>query len=122
MRYYSKEHLWIDIEENCATIGICKYFIIQFLQSGGDVYVSVSDVGKEIQAGDSLLTLESNKSTIDFSAPVTGIITGKNTAIIDTPSLLSSLSEEECWVCRIETNTNDFSSLMTREEYDAFVS
>ena len=119
MRYYSKEHLWIDIEGNCATIGICKYFLVR---SGSITWISSGETGKKIQAGDLLLTLENDKSAIDFPAPVTGLITESNAAILEDPALLDGLSELECWICKVEMTGTDVSSLMTNEEYETFTS
>ena len=119
MRYYSKEHLWIDEEKNNAVIGICKYFLIRNTSIN---YIQVEDTGKEVKAGDSLFTLENDKSLTEFSAPVTGIIVERNLALIESPALLDNLSEEECWVCKIAMEDQEFSSLMTHEEYEAFTS
>ena len=119
MRYYSGEHLWIDAEENMATIGICKHFLIR---NDSIRYASAGETGKEIQAGGPLLSLENDKSITEFTAPVTGIITERNAAIIDNPALLDSLSEEECWICKITLKNEDFSPLMTFEDYESFTS
>lgn len=118
MRYYSREHLWIDVEGNHATIGVCKFFLIQ---NNKITCVSAGETGKVIQEGTPLFCLENDKSITEFSSPVTGIITERNSAIIDNPALLDSLPEEECRICKIAMKSEDFSSLMTREEYDAFI-
>ena len=117
MRYYSKEQLWIEIEENFATIGICRYFIIR---NACITYIQIDEPGNEIKIGNSLFTLENDKSAIDFTAPVTGVIIERNNALINTPSLLSSLTEDECWICRIKVKHVDYSFLMTLEEYNTF--
>jgi glycine cleavage system H protein len=118
MRYYSREHLWIDVEESGATIGVCKYFLIR---NSGITFIGAGENGKEVQPGDPLFTLENEKTVTEFPSPVTGIIADTNTALIAAPALLDSLSEEECWICKITLKHSDFSALMTREEYDAFI-
>ena len=119
MRYYSKEHLWIDIGGNQAAIGVSKYFLIH---NNSIACVSAGETGKEIQEGTLLLCLENDKSITEFSSPVTGTVTEINAAIIDNPCLLDSLSEEECWICKMTIKDGDLSSLMTSEEYNAFIS
>ena len=118
MRYYSNEHLWIDIEESNATIGICTHFLIR---NSGISYISAGETGTELESGELWLTLETDKSTTVFSAPIAGIITEMNKTIIDTPALLDNLIENDCWICRIAIKSIPYSSLMTREEYDTFI-
>ncbi|MBT8233915.1 MAG: glycine cleavage system protein GcvH [Bacteroidia bacterium] len=121
---YTKEHEWLRIEGNVATIGITD-----FAQSelGEIVYVEVDTVGEVIAKDEIFGTIEAVKTTSDLFIPVTGKVVEFNTKISedgeDQPDLVNADPYGDGWIIKIEIeNMDELESLMNAEDYKALIS
>jgi len=116
---YTKEHEWISLEGNIATIGITE-----FAQSelGDIVYVDINTVGKSLQANEVFGTIEAVKTVSDLFLPVAGTVTEFNTALESNPELVNNDSYGEGWIIKLTVNNvADIDALLDSAGYAAVV-
>lgn len=116
---YTKDHEWILLEGNVATIGITE-----FAQSelGDIVYIDISTKGKKLNAEEVFGTVEAVKTVSDLFLPVTGIITEINPVLESQPELVNSDPYGQGWMIKMTVeNPADVESLMNAEAYKALV-
>ena len=117
---YTEEHEWLSIEGNIVTVGITEHAAEQL---GDLVFVELPDIGADVSKGDEVVLIESVKAASDILAPLDGKITEVNDSIVDDPSLVNSNPSGEGWFFKLELkNPDELDSLMTKEQYDAFIS
>lgn len=112
---YTKEHEWIKIEDNVATIGITD-----FAQSelGDIVFVDVDTVDDDLASGDVFGSVEAVKTVSDLFLPVAGTVIEFNAALEDQPELLNTDPYNEGWIIKLQLADNaDLSVLLTAQEY-----
>jgi glycine cleavage system H protein len=117
--YYSKDHEWVRIEGNTATVGITD-----FAQSelGDIVFVDIETVEQELQTGDVFGTIEAVKTVADLYMPVPGKIAEKNDTLEDNPEKVNESPYEEGWLVKIELQEEpDVSHLMNATDYQQTV-
>lgn len=116
---YTKEHEWIDAKGDTGTIGITDYAQHEL---GDVVFVEMPAVGKKIEAGKSLGTVESVKAVSEIYAPVSGEVTAVNTTLADSPELLNSDPQGAAWLIKVKiTNPSELSGLMDAAAYQAYI-
>jgi glycine cleavage system H protein len=116
---YTKDHEWIKIEGNVATIGITDYAQREL---GDIVYVEVETVGKSLKAGEIFGTVEAVKTVSDLFLPVDGTITELNAALANSPESVNSDPYGEGWMIKMAVNNPaDVEALMDAATYDAQV-
>ena len=116
---YTKEHEWISLEGNVATIGITE-----FAQSelGDIVYVDVNTIGKALNAEEVFGTVEAVKTVSDLFLPIAGTITEVNTALEKAPELVNNDPYGGGWMIKMTVNNPaDVEELMSSEAYTAIV-
>jgi glycine cleavage system H protein len=119
MKLFSDTHEWIEVSGTEGVVGISAHAQKEL---GDVVYVSLPEVGKQVQAGQEVVILESTKAAADIYAPVSGIIIAVNAKVKETPDLLTKYSESEGWLYKISlTNPEELSILMSRDDYEALV-
>ncbi len=116
---YHKEHEWVRVEGEKATIGISDFA----QEALGDiVYLEIPKIGEIVKYGDEITEIESTKTTSMLYAPVGGKILAVNEALEDHPELINEDVYGEGWVLVIEmADTKDIDSLMSASEYKAFI-
>lgn len=115
---YTKEHEWVRIKGNTATLGITDWAQEQL---GDIVFVELPEEGEEVEKGDTFGVVESTKSVNDLYLPVSGTVIEVNDPILDTPETINDDCYGEGWMVRIEMSDKaDLNELMTSEEYEAF--
>lgn len=116
---YHKEHSWIRIDGNRATVGITDYA----QEALGDiVYIDLPDVDSSVDADGEIGEIESTKATSSVISPVSGTIVKVNTELEDTPETINEDPYGKGWVVVVEMdNAKELSSLMDAEEYGKFV-
>ena len=116
---YTKDHEWISLEGNVATIGITDYAQHEL---GDIVYVEVDTIGKTLEAGAVFGTVEAVKTVSDLFLPVSGTITELNPALNNAPELVNSDPYGEGWMVKMTvTNLADVEALMDATAYEAVV-
>ncbi|MBC7266272.1 MAG: glycine cleavage system protein GcvH [Coriobacteriia bacterium] len=118
---YDREHEWVRLDGDVATVGITDYAQDQL---GEVVYVDLPSVGDEVVAGDSFGEIESVKSVSELFSPVSGEIIEVNDALADSPELVNSSPYEDGWMIKVRVADPDtaLDGLMSADEYEAFVS
>ena len=115
---FSKEHEWIILEGDVATIGITKHATEML---GDIVFVELPDVGSSVEKDGNAGVVESTKAASDVYTPVSGEITENNQSIVDDPAKINSDPEKEAWFFKLKINDkSELDSLMNKEEYDKF--
>ena len=116
---YTKDHEWISLEGNIATIGITD-----FAQSelGDIVYVDINTVGQTLNAEEVFGTVEAVKTVSDLFLPITGKILEINPALEREPELVNSDAYGNGWMVKIEvSNILDVEALMDADAYKNLV-
>lgn len=112
---YTKEHEWIRVEGNRATIGITDYAQDALTDV---VFAELPDAGEEFAAGDSMGVVESVKSVSDIYAPLSGKVVDVNSRLDDEPELLNTDPYGEGWFCVMElTNPSEVDQLLDAAGY-----
>ncbi|WP_432666368.1 glycine cleavage system protein GcvH [Wukongibacter baidiensis] len=115
--YYSKDHEWVKVEGDKATIGITDYAQHAL---GEIVYVEMPDVDDEIDAGDVFGVIESVKAASDSFLPISGKIAEVNEELEDSPELLNE-KPYESWILAVEmSDKSELDNLMSDKEYEEF--
>lgn len=116
--YYTREHEWVRVEGDSATVGITDFAQGQL---GDVVFVEVPDAGKVVSRGGEAAVVESVKAASDVYAPVSGTVTEGNQALVEDPALVNSDPEGEGWFFRITlSDTHEINDLMSAEQYKSF--
>lgn len=116
---YTKDHEWILIEGNTATVGITEYAQREL---GDIVFVEVDTVGKPLESGAVFGTVEAVKTVSDLFIPVSGTITELNPAISGSPELVNSDPYGEGWMIKMTlSDPCQVSDLMDAAAYASLV-
>lgn len=116
---YTKDHEWIKLEGNIATVGITDFAQHEL---GDIVYVDITSVGKTLSAEEVFGTVEAVKTVSDLFVPVAGTIKEVNPVLEKQPELVNNDPYNEGWMVKIEvTNPADVDALMSAEDYGKLV-
>ena len=116
---YTKDHEWIKLEGNVATIGITDYAQREL---GDIVYVEVESIGEKLEAGAVFGTVEAVKTVSDLFLPVGGTVTELNPALANSPESVNSDPYGEGWMVKMTVNDPaDVEGLMDAEAYKNLV-
>ncbi|MBL7768775.1 MAG: glycine cleavage system protein GcvH [Flavipsychrobacter sp.] len=116
---YTKDHEWIKLEGNIATIGITDFAQGEL---GDIVYVEIETVGKTLEAETVFGTVEAVKTVSDLFLPVSGTINEVNPALSANPELVNSDPYGEGWMIKMTvTNPADVDGLLDAEGYKALI-
>jgi len=116
---YSKEHEWLRVEGDTATIGITAFAQGEL---GDIIYVDIDSVGDTVAKDAIFGTVEAVKTVSDLFMPVSGEVTEFNEALKDKPELVNSDPYGEGWMIKIKlTNPDEISTLMDSAAYQALV-
>jgi glycine cleavage system H protein len=115
---YTKEHEWVKIDGDSATIGITDHA----QESLGDiVFVELPKVGAEVAAHKSFGTVESVKAVSDIYAPVSGTVTAVNDELTTAPEKINA-DAHGSWMIKIKLkDKGEANSLMSAADYEAYV-
>jgi glycine cleavage system H protein len=117
---YSKEHEWVEVlEDNKVRIGITDYA----QHSLGDiVFVELPAVGDQVEADESMGTVESVKAVSDVYSPVSGEVVEVNEALEDAPEIVNNDPYGEGWMAIVElSDPSQLDNLLTPEQYEALI-
>lgn len=116
--YYTKEHEWVKIDGNIATVGISDYAAHQL----GDItFVELPAVGKMVKQFEVLCAIESVKAASDIYAPVSGTVVSVNEALNTRPEVVNESPEEAAWMATMKmTDPSEVAKLMNGEQYDEY--
>ncbi len=116
---YTKEHEWIRIDGDAATIGISTYAQEQL---GEIVFVELPDVGKTLEKGAEAAVIESVKAASEIYAPVSGEVTETNGGLDGEPGKVNEDATGEGWLFKMTiTDADDLDDLMDEGAYQSYV-
>lgn len=117
-RKYTKEHEWIQVNGNAATVGITHYA----QESLGDiVFVETPKVGAELSAGKTFGTVESVKAVSDLFAPASGTVTEVNGELATAPEQVNKDAHAAWMVKMTLKNPSELDALLSAADYEKFV-
>ena len=115
---YSKQHEWVSVEGDVATVGITKHAAEML---GDVVFVELPEKGKNVEKEGQAGVVESTKAASDVYTPLTGEITETNQAIVDDPAAVNKDPEGGSWFFKIKIkNKSELDGLMNKVDYDKF--
>ena len=116
---FTKDHEWVVLEGDVATIGITAYAAEQL---GDVVFVEVPEVGKRLTKGEGFAVVESVKAASDVYAPVSGEVVEANTALSDAPETVNAAPEAGGWFAKVKlSDPGQVDGLMDQAAYDAYL-
>ena len=117
--YFTKDHEWISVDGDSATVGITDYAQAQL---GDVVFVEVPPAGTEVAKGKEAAVVESVKAASDVYAPVSGQVTEGNGTLEADPALVNTSPEAEGWFFKLKlSDPAELQGLMDANAYKAFV-
>lgn len=116
---YTKDHEWVELDGDVATIGISAYATEQL---GDVVYVELPPKDKDFTAGADMAVVESAKAASDVYAPVAGKIVEVNDTLSGQPDLVNGSPEGDGWFVKIKVaNKSEVDALMDEAAYADYV-
>jgi len=116
---FSKDHEWVSVAGDIATIGITNHAQEQL---GDVVFVELPAIGKKVSRGGDAAVVESVKAASEVYAPVTGEVVEVNKELEGDPALVNRGAEGDGWFMKVKlANKAELSELMDKAAYDKFV-
>jgi glycine cleavage system H protein len=117
--YFTKEHEWIRVEGDTATVGISDHAQEQL---GDIVFAEVPEARKQLSKGQEAAVVESVKAASDVYAPVSGEVVEGNSAVADDPALVNSDPEGAGWFFKLKlSDPGELEGLMDEAAYREFL-
>jgi len=118
-RRYTKEHEWVTLDGDIATVGITDHAQEQL---GDLVHVELPELERAVIEGETCAVVESVKAASDVYAPLAGKVVEINETIVEDPSIVNSDAEGLGWFFRLEIDdTEAFEQLMDQDAYDEYL-
>ena len=118
-RSYSKDHEWVTVDGDVATVGISDFAQDQL---GEVVYVDLPSEGDELVAGEAFGEIESVKSVSELVAPLSGEIVEVNSSLADSPETVNADPHGAGWMLKVRmTDDSEVDALLSAGDYDAFI-
>ena len=115
-RKYTKEHEWVQVEDGVATIGVTDFAASEL---GDIVFVEMPEVGDDMNAEETVGSIESVKAVEDLFVPVSGEVVEVNEAIDATPELVNSDPFDTGWLFKVKlSDESELDNLMDAAAYD----
>jgi glycine cleavage system H protein len=116
---YTKEHEWLRLDGDLATVGISDYAQEQL---GELVFVELPGIGRQVSQGGNMAVVESVKAASDVYAPVGGEVVEINSGLENDPGLVNRSAEDEGWFCKLRiTDRGELTQLMDAAAYKEYV-
>jgi glycine cleavage system H protein len=116
---YTKEHEWVDAKDGVATVGITDYAQGEL---GDVVFVELPEVGKKLETGKSLGTVESVKAVSEIYAPASGEVLEANSELQNKPETINTDPHGAAWLVKIKlANPAELDGLMNAPAYEAYI-
>ncbi len=117
--YYTKEHEWVRVEGQSATIGITDHAQSEL---GDIVYVDLPQPGATIEQGKTFGSVESVKAVSDVYAPVSGEVAEVNQTLATNPEKLNEDPHGEAWLVKIKlTAPDEIKQLLSAADYQKYI-
>ena len=115
---YSKEHEWLRVDGDTATIGITKHATEML---GDIVFAELPEKGSSVDKDGTAGVVESTKAASDVYTPISGEVVDTNQTIVEDPSKINADPEGEAWFFKLKIkDVKELDTLMNKDEYDKF--
>ena len=115
---FSKEHEWITVDGEVATIGITKHATEML---GDIVFAELPEKGSSVEKDGTAGVVESTKAASYVYTPISGEVVDTNQSIVDDPSKINADPEGSAWFFKLKIkDKSEMESLMNRSEYEKF--
>lgn len=119
MLKYTEEHEWLKVDGDEVIVGITEHAAEQL---GDLVFVELPEEGITVVKGEEVVTIESVKAASDIAAPLDGVITEVNPAIVENPALVNEDPLENGWFFKMTlADPSEMDGLMDEEAYRAYI-
>lgn len=116
---FSKEHEWVSVSGDTATIGISDYAQSEL---GDIVYLELPEVEAVLETGQECGVVESVKTVSDIFSPLSGEVIEINDAAIDSPEILNKDPYDKGWLIKLKmSDKSELDSLMDKAEYNKYI-
>ena len=116
---FSKDHEWVKVDGDTATVGITVYAQEQL---GDVVFVDLPAVGKKVEKGKEMAVVESVKAASEVYAPLTGEVVEVNAALSDAPAMVNEDAMGKGWFAKLKiANKGELGELMDEAAYKKYV-
>jgi glycine cleavage system H protein len=116
---YTKDHEWIRLDGDVATVGITEHAQEQL---GDIVYVELPEIGKKVTKGGDAAVVESVKAASDVYSPASGEVVAVNDSLGATPGAINEEAEGKGWFFRLKlASPSELDELMSAEQYKEFL-
>ena len=116
---YTKEHEWVSLDGETATIGITDYAQSQL---GDIVFVEFPDINSEINQNETFGVIEAVKTVADLFAPVSGEVIELNSSLEDSPNFINSDPYGSGWIIKVKIkDSNEYNGLMSSDVYEEHI-
>ena len=117
--YFTKDHEWIRVDGNNATVGISNHAQEQL---GDIVFAETPEAGRSLRKGEEAAVVESVKAASDVYSPISGTVIEGNPALAEDPAIINNDPEGAGWFFKLEvTDPTDLEGLMDEAAYRQFV-
>lgn len=118
-RRYTKDHEWVRLDGDIATVGITSYAADQL---GDVVFVELPDVGRSLEQAAPFGVVESVKAVSDLYAPLSGTVSGTNSELSGAPELVNGDPYEAGWMIRLRVDDpSQLDSLLDAAAYEQLI-
>ena len=116
---YSKDHEWVIVDGDIATIGITNHAQEQL---GDVVFIELPAIGKKVEKDAEAAVVESVKAASEVFAPVSGEVVEVNKELEADPAMVNRAAESDAWFMKVRlSNRGELDGLMDKAAYDKFV-
>lgn len=115
---YTKDHEWVKIDGDVATIGITEFAAGEL---GDIVYVEVETIGDALQTGEVFGSVEAVKTVSDLFMPISGEILELNSELEDNPELVNEFPYGDGWMIKVKISGDLPSDLLSASDYAELV-
>ena len=115
---YTKNHEWIKIENDIATVGITDYAQGEL---GDIIFIELPELGDSVQAEDSIGTIEAVKTVADIYSPMNGNILEVNINLEDNPDSINTDPYDSGWIIKLNNFTNNDDNYLTPDQYKSLI-
>jgi glycine cleavage system H protein len=117
--YYTRDHEWVKVEGEEATVGITTYASQQL---GDVVFVELPEAGRKVKKGEAAAVVESVKAANDVYSPISGEVIESNQALADNPQTVNEAAEAGGWFMKIKVaDKSELDALLDEAAYRSYV-
>ena len=117
--HYTKDHEWVKVDGDTATVGITRYAAEQL---GDVVYVELPETGRTVKKGEGAAVVESVKAASDVYSPVSGEVTETNEGLGDNPQTVNEAPEAGGWFMKLRlSDRSELDALLDEEGYRDYI-